>query len=54
MEAITNGAEDYLIDGLSFKLPPGASYVTDRKSSTFWAVGSNVYTSNSGVKVVKF
>ena len=54
MEAITNGAEDFLIDGLSFKLPPGASYVTDRKSSTFWATGSNVYKSQSGVKVVKF
>ena len=29
MESMTNSAEDYLIDGLSFKLPPGASYVTD-------------------------
>ena len=24
MEAITNSAKDYLIDGLSFKLKPGA------------------------------
>ncbi len=54
MESIANSAEDYLIDGLSFKLPPGSSYVTDRKSSTFWAVGSNIYTPVSGVKVVKF
>ncbi len=54
MEAITNGAEDFLIDGLSFKLPPGASYVTDRKSSTFWAVGSNAYTPVGGVKLIKF
>lgn len=54
MEALTNGTEDFLIDGLSFKLPPGASYVTDRKSSTFWAVGSNSYTPVGGVKLIKF
>jgi hypothetical protein len=54
MEAITNAAEDYLIDGLSFKMAPGASYVTDRKSSTFWSVGSNAYTPTGGVKLLKF
>ena len=54
MEAITNSAEDYLIDGLSFKLKPGASYVTDRKSSTFWSIGSNAYTPVGGVKFLKF
>ena len=54
MESITNGAEDYLIDGLSFKLPPGASYVQERKSSTFWATGSNIYKPDSGVKVIRF
>jgi hypothetical protein len=54
MESIANSAEDYLVDSLSFKLPLGSSYVTDRKSSTFWAVGSNIYTPVSGVKVVKF
>ena len=31
MEASTNGAEDYPIDGSSLKLPPGASYTTDNK-----------------------
>ena len=41
MEALTNSSEDYLIDGLSFKLPPGSSYVLQRKSVTFWASGSN-------------
>jgi len=54
MESMTNSAEDYLIDGLSFKLPPGASYVTDRKSSTFYTVGSNTYTPKGGVKLLKF
>jgi hypothetical protein len=54
MEAITNSAEDYLIDGLSFKLKLGASYVTDRKSFIFWSIGSNVYTPVGGVKLIKF
>ena len=43
-----------MIDGLSFKLPSGASYVQDRKSSTFWSVGSNSYTPVGGVKLIKF
>lgn len=54
MEALTNSVEDHLIDGLSFKLQPGSSYVTERKSSTFWAVGSNVYNPTNGVQLVKF
>ena len=53
MESISNGVEDYLIDGLSFKLSPGSSYVTDRRKSTFWASGSNVYTT-TGTRVVRF
>ena len=53
MEAISNSIEDKLIDGLSFKLEPTASYITERKSSTFWAMGSNVYAPNSGTKVIK-
>ena len=31
VEAIANSVEDKLIDGLSFKMQPGASYVTERK-----------------------
>jgi hypothetical protein len=53
MEALTNSSEDYLIDGLSFKLPPGSSYVLQRKGCTFWASGSNTYPV-SGTKVVRF
>ena len=53
MESMTNSADDFLIDGLSFKLPPGASYVTDRKSSTFYSIGSNVYTPEGGSKLLK-
>ena len=54
MESISNGVEDYLIDGLSFKLPPGSSYITDRRKSTFWASGSNSYKAEGGTKVVRF
>ena len=32
VDSMVSSIEDYLIDGLSFKLNPGASYVTDRRS----------------------
>ena len=54
METIVNSADDLLIDSLSFKLKPAASYVVDRKSSTFWSIGSNAYTPVGGVKLIKF
>ena len=54
MESISNGVEDYLIEGLSFKLPPGSSYITDRRKCTYWASGSNIYKPLTGTKVVKF
>ena len=42
-----------MIDSLSFKLRPGSSYVLDRKSSTYWASGSNIY-SPIGTRVLRF
>jgi hypothetical protein len=54
MEAISNGVDDYLIEGLSFKLPGGSSYITDRRKCTYWASGSNIYKPLTGTKVVKF
>ncbi len=53
MESTTNTVEDQLIDGLQCRLPAGASYVTDRKSVSFFPHGGNAYKP-SGVKVVKF
>ena len=38
----SSSVEDQLIDGLSFKLAPGSSYVTERKSVTYFPQGSNV------------
>ena len=52
MESIANSMDDYLIDGLTFKLTPGASYVNERKSVTYHPMGSNIYSVN-GTKVIK-
>ena len=53
MEAHAQSVEDNLVSGLSFKLAPGASYVTDRKSVTYWPSGSSEYKVSGGVKVAK-
>ena len=53
VEAMANSVEDYLIDGLSFKLSPGASYVTDRRSVTWYASGAQTYISNQGARVIR-
>ena len=48
--------EDILIDNLSFKLNKvnkGSSYITDRRSVSFWPSGSNIYKP-SGNRVIKF
>ena len=52
MESHVNATEDFLIDGLSFKMGPSASYVTQRRSVTFYPQGGNQY-SPTGVKVIK-
>ncbi len=48
VEVAANSVEDELIDGFSFKLKPGASYVTNRRSVTFHPQGSNIYKPGSG------
>jgi len=53
VEAIANSIEDKLIDGLSFKLNPGASYVVDRRSVTYHPQGSNIYQPGAGTKLVR-
>ena len=54
METYSNSVEYQLVDGLSFKLSAGSSYITDRKSVTFFPSGSNVYTSTSGTRILRF
>ena len=53
VEALASGVEDKLIDGLSFKLQPGASYVLDRRSVTYHPQGSNIYTPGAGTKLIR-
>ena len=53
MEAHANSVEPVLIDGLSFKLSPGANYVTERKSVTFHPSGSSEYSSTAGTRLIK-
>ena len=53
LEATTNAIEDHLIDSLSFRLQPGASYVTNRRSVSFFPQGSNIYKPLQGTKVIK-
>jgi hypothetical protein len=53
VEAFANSIEDRPIDGLSFILPHGASYITDRRSVSCVPQGSNIYKTVSGTKLIK-
>ena len=53
MEHHAQSVDDALIGGLSYKLKPGASYVTNRRSVSYFASGGNQYSVN-GVRVMKF
>ena len=53
MEAISSSIEDTMIDGLTYSLPPGASYVVNRRSVSFHPAGSNQHSPNAGVKLIK-
>ena len=54
MEATTSAVEDTLVDKLDFKIKPGASYVTGRRNCSFFATGGNVYSPQTGVRVIRF
>ena len=53
MEHHAQSIGDALIGGLSYKLKAGASYVTNRRSVSYFASGGNTYSPN-GVEVMKF
>ena len=53
VDAMVNSVQDYLIDGLSFRLSLGASHVTDRRSVSYFTSGSNIYMSGFGTKVAR-
>ena len=50
---MANSAEDYLIDSFQFKIPPGPSYVADRRTVSHFTAGSNIYTRNGGANVIR-
>jgi hypothetical protein len=52
LEAHARSVDDHLISGLSSQLKAGASYVTDRRSVTYFPKGGNSY-SPTGVKVIQ-
>ena len=54
LEAVTAAAEDFLIPGLSYNLQQGASYVRSRRFSSFFPLGSDVYSPVSGQKLLRF
>ena len=54
LEAAATAQEDQLIPGLNFSLGATAAYVTDRKFSSFWPQGSNIYQYNTGQRVLRF
>ena len=52
MEHHAQSVDDALSGGLSYKLKAGASYVTNRRSDSYFAQGGNQYNPN-GVKIMK-
>ena len=50
----TFAPEDVLIDNLNLKFNKGISYITDRRSVSFWPSGSNIYKPSSGNRAIKF
>ena len=53
VDSMANSLEDYLIDGLSFKLNPGASYAAERRSVSYFPSGSQIYQFSSGARVIR-
>ena len=53
MEHHAQSIDDALIGGLSYNLKAGASYVTNRRSVSYFAQGGNRY-SPTGAKIMKF
>lgn len=53
VESLASSVTDKLIDGLSFKIAPGASYVQSRASCQWYANGSNEYEPVKGNRVVR-
>ena len=53
METILTTVEDNILDALTFQLGSSSNYITERKSVSFYASGSNIYTPQ-GTTLLKF
>ena len=53
MEHHAQSIDDALIGGLSYKLKPGASYVTNRRSVSYFASGGNTYSPTAKLQTRK-
>ena len=53
MEHYVNSIEDHLIDGLKFKLEPGASHVQSRRNVSWFPSGSAIYSPTSGTRLIR-
>ena len=54
LEGAAAGQQDFLIPGIDFKLPQGASYISGRRFATFHPQGSNIYSPNAGTRLIRF
>ena len=54
METVLTTVEDNLLDSLSFQLGSSSKYITERKSVSFYAAGSNIYSPKNGTTLLKF
>jgi hypothetical protein len=52
MDIIGKSVEDELVCNLQYSLPAGASYVQERRSSTFFPAGGNQY-GPKGTRVIR-
>ena len=53
MEHHAQSVDDALIGGLSYKVKAGVSYISGRRSVSYFPQGGNQYSPN-GVRVIKF
>ena len=53
MEHYANSVEDHLVDGLKYKLEPGASYVQSRRQVAWYPSGSAIYSPTSGTRLIR-
>ena len=50
---IAGGVDSILLDELSFKPSPGASYILNKTQVRFYPSGSSIYSPGSGQRVCK-